>query len=168
MTQVATDLMEKIVSLAKRRGIIFPSSEIYGGLGSTWDYGPLGVLLKNNVKRAWWRSVVQQRTDMVGMDAAILMHPQAWVASGHVETFHDPLVDDKQTKQRFRADHLIGQMLDEYRETGASSLVKKGHEGFLPAFVAWVEAHSVEALLKDRPRCQEVFSHMVSPAGGEL
>jgi glycyl-tRNA synthetase len=168
MTQVATDLMEKIVSLAKRRGIIFPSSEIYGGLGSTWDYGPLGVLLKNNVKRAWWRAVVQQRTDMVGMDAAILMHPQAWVASGHVETFHDPLVDDKQTKQRFRADHLIGQMLDEYRETGASNLVKKGHEAFLPEFAAWVEANSVEALLKDKPRCQEVFSHMVSPAGGEL
>lgn len=168
MTQVATDLMEKIVSLAKRRGFVFPSSEIYGGLGSTWDYGPLGVLLKNNVKRAWWRAVVQQRSDMVGMDAAILMHPQAWVASGHVETFHDPLVDDKLTKQRFRADHLVAQMVAEYQATGSSALLKKGHEAFLADLVKWLDDHSVEALLKDKARCSEVFAHMVSPAGGEL
>ncbi|NLY76339.1 MAG: glycine--tRNA ligase [Firmicutes bacterium] len=100
--------MEKIVSLAKRRGFIFQSSEIYGGLNSCWDYGPLGVELKNNVKRAWWRKVVQERDDMVGLDASILMHPKVWEASGHVAGFTDPLVDCKQCKQRFRADHLEG------------------------------------------------------------
>ena len=98
--------MEKIVSLAKRRGFIFPSSEIYGGLNSCWDYGPLGVELKNNVKRAWWRSVVQLREDMVGLDASILMHPKVWEASGHIQNFTDPLVDCKVCRQRFRADQL--------------------------------------------------------------
>jgi glycyl-tRNA synthetase len=105
--QVATT-MDKIVSLAKRRGFIFQSSEIYGGLNSCWDYGPLGVELKNNVKRAWWRKVVQERDDMVGQDASILMHPRVWEASGHVAGFTDPLVDCKSCKQRFRADHLEG------------------------------------------------------------
>jgi len=98
--------MENIVSLCKRRGLIFPSSEIYGGTGSVWDYGPLGVLLKNNVKAAWWREHVQLREDMVGMDAAILMHPRVWEASGHVEVFTDPLVDCLRCKQRFRADQV--------------------------------------------------------------
>lgn len=98
--------MEKLVSLCKRRGFIFQSSEIYGGLSSTWDYGPLGVELKNNVKAAWWQAVVRERDDMVGLDSAILMHPRIWVASGHVSTFADPLVDCKACKQRFRADHL--------------------------------------------------------------
>jgi len=100
--------MERIVSLCKRRGFIFPSSEIYGGTGSVWDYGPLGVLLKNNVKAAWWRSVVQQRDDMVGLDAAILMHPRVWDASGHVSGFSDPLVDCLACKQRFRATDVEG------------------------------------------------------------
>ncbi|HHT49738.1 MAG TPA: glycine--tRNA ligase [Firmicutes bacterium] len=98
--------MEKIVSLAKRRGFIFPSSEIYGGLNSCWDYGPLGVELKNNVKQAWWQRMIRQREDMVGQDASILMHPRVWEASGHLAGFTDPLVDCKECKQRFRADHL--------------------------------------------------------------
>ncbi len=98
--------MEKIVSLAKRRGIIFQSSEVYGGLNGAWDYGPVGVELKRNVKDAWWRSVVRDRDDMVGLDAAILMHPRVWEASGHVEGFTDPLVDCRFCKGRFRADHL--------------------------------------------------------------
>ena len=102
----ATTTMEKIVSLAKRRGFIFPSSEIYGGLNSCWDYGPLGVELKNNVKRAWWKINVQERDDLVGLDAGILMHPRVWEASGHLKGFTDPLVDCKNCKQRFRADHL--------------------------------------------------------------
>lgn len=105
-TPTATTTMEKIVSLAKRRGFIFQSSEIYGGLNSCWDYGPLGVELKNNVKRAWWRRMVQERDDMVGQDASILMHPRVWEASGHLEGFTDPLVDCKKCRQRFRADHL--------------------------------------------------------------
>src|SRR6476659_3431864 len=86
------DVMERVVNLSKRRGLVFPSSEIYGGFRSTWDYGPLGVLLKRNVKDAWWRSMVQLRDDIVGLDAAILMAPKVWEASGHVGTFTDPLV----------------------------------------------------------------------------
>jgi glycyl-tRNA synthetase len=100
--------MDKIVSLCKRRGFVFPGSEIYGGFGNTWDYGPLGSLLKNNVKAAWIKSVVQERDDMVLIDAAILMHPQVWRASGHLESFTDPLVDCKACRQRFRADQLPG------------------------------------------------------------
>lgn len=99
--------MEKIVSLAKRRGFIFPSSEIYGGIASGYDYGPLGVELKNNLKRLWWSTMVQEREDVVGLDAAIIMHPKVWEASGHVESFTDPLVDCKSCKRRFRADHIV-------------------------------------------------------------
>jgi glycyl-tRNA synthetase len=100
------DLMERVVNLCKRRGLVFPSSEIYGGFRSTWDYGPVGVLLKRNVKDAWWRSMVQCRDDIVGLDAAILMAPRVWEASGHVTTFHDPLIECKQCHQRIRADDL--------------------------------------------------------------
>jgi len=100
-------LMDKIVSLAKRRGFIFPSSEIYGGLNSCYDYGPLGVELKNNVKKAWWKAMVQRQPDIVGLDASILMHPKVWEASGHIQSFTDPLVDCKKCKKRFRADHLL-------------------------------------------------------------
>jgi len=99
--------MEKIVSLAKRRGFIFANSEIYGGIGSTWDYGPLGVELKNNVKRAWWKAVVYDRDDMEGLDAAIIMNRLVWRYSGHEATFSDPLVDCKECKTRSRADHLV-------------------------------------------------------------
>jgi glycyl-tRNA synthetase len=95
-----------LVSLCKRRGFIFQSSEIYGGIGSTWDYGPLGVELKNNVKRAWWRDNVHRRPDMVGLDAAILMHPMVWKASGHLDHFTDPMVDCKACQHRFRADKI--------------------------------------------------------------
>jgi len=98
------NVMDKIVSLAKRRGYVFQSSEIYGGLGSVWDYGPLGVELKRNLKERWWRSMIYERDDIEGVDAAILMHPKVWEASGHVAGFTDPLVDCKQCKNRFRAD----------------------------------------------------------------
>ena len=99
--------MEKIVSLCKGRGFIFSGSEIYGGLANTWDYGPLGVELKNNVKKAWWKKFVQENPYNVGLDAAILMNPQVWVASGHVGGFSDPLMDCKECKERFRADKVI-------------------------------------------------------------
>src|SRR2546427_33518 len=98
------NVMDKVVSLAKRRGFVFQSSEIYGGLGSVWDYGPLGVELKKNIKERWWRSMVHDREDIEGLDAAILMHPKVWEASGHVSGFSDPLVDCKHCKNRFRAD----------------------------------------------------------------
>jgi glycyl-tRNA synthetase len=100
--------MEVIVSLAKRRGFVFPSSEIYGGMGGFWDYGPLGVELKNNIKAAWWRSMVQLRDDIVGIDAAIVMNPRVWEVSGHVGGFSDPMVDCRNCKLRFRADDLKG------------------------------------------------------------
>jgi len=100
------NLMDKIVSLCKRRGFIFQSSEIYGGLSNSWDYGPYGVELKNNVKRAWWQSCVYARDDIFGMDAAILMHPKTWEASGHIKSFADLLVDCKKCKKRFRADQI--------------------------------------------------------------
>ncbi len=99
--------METFVSLCKRRGFVFQSSEIYGGIGGFWDYGPLGVELKNNIKAAWWKATVQMRDDVVGLDAAIVMNPRAWVASGHVDTFADPMVDCKSCKRRFRADELL-------------------------------------------------------------
>jgi glycyl-tRNA synthetase len=101
--------MEKIVSLCKRRGFIFPSSEVYGGLGSCWDYGPLGVELKRNVKEAWWQSMVRDRDDVVGLDAAIMMHPRVWEASGHVSGFSDPLVECKNCHSRFKATDITGQ-----------------------------------------------------------
>jgi glycyl-tRNA synthetase len=100
--------MEKLVSLCRRRGFIFPSSEIYGGLSSCWDYGPLGVELKQNIKQAWWRAAVQERDDMVGLDASILMHPQVWASSGHLEGFTDPLVECKNCHLRWKADDLAG------------------------------------------------------------
>ena len=98
--------MEEIVALCKRRGFVFPSSEIYGGLGSTYDYGHYGVLLKNNVKGEWWRAMLQERDDIVALDSAILQHPRVWEASGHLEGFTDPLVDCRTCKLRFRADKL--------------------------------------------------------------
>jgi len=100
-------LMNKIVSLAKRRGFVYPGSEIYGGLANSWDYGPLGVELKNNIKNAWWQKFVHQRDDMVGLDAALIMNPRVWEASGHLATFSDPLVECKKCHERFRGDQLI-------------------------------------------------------------
>ena len=105
--------MEKVVNLCKRRGFIFPSSEIYGGIGSTWDYGPVGVELKRNVKEAWWKAVVTGRNDTVGLDASILMHPRVWEASGHVAGFSDPLVECKSCHHRFREDHVEGKACPE-------------------------------------------------------
>lgn len=114
MTTMAVEkTMEKIVSLSKSRGFVFPGSEVYGGLANTWDYGPLGVELKNNVKKAWWKKFVQESPYNVGLDAAILMNPQTWVASGHVGGFSDPLIDCKKCKSRFRADKIIEDFIKE-------------------------------------------------------
>jgi glycyl-tRNA synthetase len=163
----APDLMDKIVSLCKRRGFIFQSSEIYGGLASTWDYGPIGVLLKNNVKQAWWRSVVQERDDMVGLDAAILMHPETWKASGHLDTFHDPLVDCKSCKQRFRADHLIEAIAKAHQKgESTAKLVRKGAESFPAELVERLAKGSIEELLKDPEAVRWALGHMVCPNCG--
>jgi glycyl-tRNA synthetase len=145
------DLMEAVTSLAKRRGIVFQSSEIYGGLRSSWDYGPLGVELKRNVKNAWWRSMVQLRDDVVGLDAAIIMSPRVWEASGHVEVFTDPLVECRNCHQRFRADHLPGfhapQSGHEADEstvdlaTGSPKCPNCGHD-------EWTEPHNFNLMFK--------------------
>lgn len=116
--------MDKIVSLAKSRGFIFPGSEVYGGLANTWDYGPLGVELKNNVKKAWWKKFIQQNPYNVGLDSAILMNPQVWVASGHVGGFNDPLMDCKKCKSRYRADKLI----EDYAAKGDEEIIVDGWE----------------------------------------
>lgn len=102
-----TNSIDNIISLCKRRGFIFPGSEIYGGLANSWDYGPLGAQLRKNIKDFWWKNFVETREDMVGFDGAILMNPRVWEASGHVATFHDPLVEDIVTHKRYRADHLL-------------------------------------------------------------
>lgn len=105
--ETKNERMEAIVSLAKRRGFIYQGSEVYGGLSGTWDYGPLGVTLKRNIMNLWWKMFVESRDDMYGVDAAILMNQKVWQASGHVDTFTDPLVEDLETNQRYRADHLV-------------------------------------------------------------
>src|SRR5438105_2710422 len=146
--------MEKLVSLCKRRGFIFPSSEIYGGINGFWDYGPLGVELKRNIKDAWWHDNVHARDDMVGLDCSIIMNPKVWEASGHVGGFSDPMVDCRACKARFRADQLISRLVvlvkedgeekefqfsglgsvEEVRESTSKKLEKvlRGHPGFLP------------------------------------
>ncbi|WP_432409293.1 glycine--tRNA ligase [Wukongibacter sp. M2B1] len=116
MAKKERSTMDKVVSLSKSRGFIFSGSEIYGGLANTWDYGPLGVELKNNVKRAWWKKFIQESPYNVGLDAAILMNPETWVASGHVGGFNDPLMDCKKCRARFRADKLIEDNLAENNE----------------------------------------------------
>jgi len=117
------NLMDALVSLCKRRGFIFPSSDIYGGLNGFFDYGPLGVEMKNNVKAAWWRDFVQRRDDMVGLDSSIIHHPTTWKASGHVDNFTDPLVDCKASKQRYRADQLFFAAVVVEGEVGAGQQV---------------------------------------------
>jgi len=112
------NILEKVVSLCKRRGFVYPGSEIYGGLAGFYDYGPLGVELKNSIKRAWWWEMVEGRDDVVGIDGAIITHPRVWEASGHVEGFTDPLVDCKKCRKRFRADQLVEEL--ELKETGAA------------------------------------------------
>src|SRR6266496_3964970 len=117
----SNELMEKIVSLCKRRGFIFQSSEIYGGLNGFWDYGPLGAELKRNIKELWWRSMTQMRDDVVGLEATIIMHPRIWEASGHTSTFSDPMVDCLLTKKRFRADQIEPQSGLAYHYSGAKA-----------------------------------------------
>ncbi len=101
------NLFEKVTALAKRRGFIFPSSDIYGGLANTWDFGPVGTLLKNNIRDLWWKKFVLDRDDMVGIDASIFLSPKVWEASGHVANFTDAMIDCKNCRFRTRADHLL-------------------------------------------------------------
>ena len=132
-------ILEILTSLSKQRGFVFQSSEIYGGLGSTWDYGPLGVELKRNIKNLWWQDMITSRNNVVGMDASILMHPKVWEASGHVENFHDPLVDNKISKKRYRLDHLLEDQTKDVIDSILSKLnIKQGSnsEATIQAIVA--------------------------------
>jgi glycyl-tRNA synthetase len=155
--------MDRIVNLAKRRGFVFPSSEIYGGFRSTWDYGPLGVLLKRNVKEAWWRAMVQYRDDIVGLDAAILMAPKVWEASGHVATFSDPLVDCRNCKERFRADQLPDSgacpncgAKDSFTEARQFNLMLKTYVGPVEddASIAWLRPETAQGIFVNFPQVQ--------------
>lgn len=110
---VDTNVMEKVVALAKRRGFVFPTSEIYGGLSNSYDYGPVGAELLRNIRNIWWKEFINNRDDMVGLDTQIILHPETWVASGHVGGFSDPLVEDVVTHKRYRADHLVEKLLDD-------------------------------------------------------
>ncbi len=130
--------MDKIVALCKTRGFVFPGSEIYGGLANSWDYGPLGVEMKNNVKRAWWKKFVQENPYNVGLDSAILMNPEVWVASGHVATFNDPLIDCKACKMRHRADKLVE---DYVKENNISDVNVEAMDG--EALLAYIREHNV-------------------------
>ncbi len=130
--------MDKIVALCKTRGFVFPGSEIYGGLANSWDYGPLGVELKNNVKRAWWKKFVQENPYNVGLDAAILMNPEVWVASGHVATFNDPLIDCKACKMRHRADKLVEQFVHDNNITDVNVEAMDGE-----ALLAYIRENNV-------------------------
>ncbi len=140
MSGKRSEIMDKLTSLAKQRGFIFQSSEIYGGLGSTWDYGHLGVELKRNIKNRWWRDIVTARQDVVGMDAAILMHPKVWEASGHVEKFHDLMVANRNNKKRYRLDHLL--------EAQETDVVSGLHEAVLgTALEGEADTHAITAIV---------------------
>jgi len=134
-----SDRMDTIVSLAKRRGLVFPSSEIYGGLRASWDYGPLGVELKNNVKRQWWKAVVQSRDDVVGLDSCVILAREVWETSGHVQAFVDPLVECTSCHKRFRADHLEEQSGKALADLACPSCGNRG---------TWTEPRMFNGLLK--------------------
>lgn len=133
--------LDKIVSLAKRRGFVYPTSEIYGGLANTYDYGPLGVELLNAIKALWWQTFVTNRDDMVGLDSAILQHPQTWVASGHVASFTDPLVEDKVTHKRYRADHLV----EAWAKNHPDTLKKAIEEHSTQDFASVIQEHRIKS-----------------------
>ena len=145
--------MENIVSLCKRRGFIFPSSGIYGGISGCWDFGPLGVELKRNLKDDWWYCFVQQRDDIVGLDASIIMHPEVWVASGHVEQFHEMLVDCKECRHRFREDHLDG---DRCPDCGGELTEPKAFNSMLRTRLGVSDESAIETYLRPET-CQSIF-----------
>ncbi|MEX0594479.1 MAG: glycine--tRNA ligase, partial [Patescibacteria group bacterium] len=145
--------MEEFVSWAKRRGIIWPASEIYGGLGSTYDYGPVGVEMKNRLKAHWWRTMVHERNDIVGLDSAIILNPKVWESSGHLENFSDPLVEDLKTHKRYRADELKDPTKSP--EGNPVSEVKQFNTMF-KTFVGPVEEDAATAYLRPET-CQGIF-----------
>jgi glycyl-tRNA synthetase len=149
------DTMEKLVALCLNRGFIYPSSEIYGGINGFWDYGPLGCEMRNNIKAAWWQRMVRVRNDMVGLDSSIIANPETWVASGHVENFHDPMVDCRRCKRRFRADQVDSRCSD--AEDGAHDLTEpKQFNLMLKTRIGASEDSAIEAYLRAET-CQSIF-----------
>lgn len=166
MSKEAEKGLAKIVSLSKRRGFVFQGSEIYGGLANTWDYGPLGAELKRNVKDIWWKKLVHERDDVVGLDAAILMHPRVWEASGHVAGFNDALVDCKECKSRFRADHLIEDALNMHVEGKSvremNDIIQQGNiKCPTCGNIAWTEARVFNLMFKTHQGVTEDSSSLV-------
>jgi len=149
-------ILEKIIALTKRRGFVYPSSEIYGGYASVYDYGPRGVELKNNIKKAWWREMVHQRTDVVGLDSAIFMHPKTWEASGHVEGFTDPLVECKKCHHRFRADHLKEQGQTVCPDCGGELTEEKNFNLLVEAKMGVTDEAKSKAYLRGET-CQGIY-----------
>ncbi len=141
--------LDTIVSLCKRRGFIFPSSEIYGGLGAAYDYGPLGVELKQNVRDSWWKAMVYRHDNITGVDASILMHSGVWKASGHVDAFHDPLIDDRQSKRRYKADQLIEGHIERLRTKGRNTRADQVHERLIAALYAENLPAALHAIIMD-------------------
>jgi glycyl-tRNA synthetase len=148
--------LEKIIALAKRRGFVYPSSEIYGGYASVYDYGPRGVELKNNLKKAWWKEMVQQRQDIVGLDSAIFMHPKTWEASGHVEGFTDPLVECKKCHHRFRSDHLEEQGKTNCPDCGGDLTEEKNFNLLVEAKLGVTDEAKSKAYLRGET-CQGIY-----------
>jgi glycyl-tRNA synthetase len=144
-------LMEKLVSLSKRRGFVFQSSEIYGGLASCWDFGPLGVELKRNIKDAWWNAMTKSHENIVGLDAAIMMNPKVWEASGHVASFSDPMIDDKTSKIRYRADHLVEGYIRSLKNKGKAEEAERVYADFQTALnTAPVTKSLYELIIKEK------------------
>ncbi len=161
-------MMDDIVSLAKRRGFIFQSSEIYGGINGFWDFGPLGVELRNNVKRFWWRAMVDLRDDVVGVDTSIIAHPETWRASGHVNSFSDPMVDCKTCKGRFRADHIeSSQCLQKPsknpHQCGGELTEARAFNLMFHTFVGANQDSASEAFLRPET-CQSIFTQFKNVA----
>lgn len=138
------DLMEKIVALCKRRGFVYPTSEIYGGLANSYDYGPMGAELLRNIRNLWWKYFIQDREDVVGLDSQILLHPQTWVASGHVASFADPMVEDKKTHRRFRADHLIESWIKNHPSERQAELIIENLT--LEELAEFIKSHKVTSV----------------------
>jgi glycyl-tRNA synthetase len=149
--------MDKLVALCTNRGFIYPSSEIYGGINGFWDYGPLGVELRNNVKAAWWQSTVRERSDIVGLDSSIIANPETWVASGHVANFHDPMVDCRACKKRFRADQIDEEDACAVSADGAHDLTEpRQFNLMLKTHIGATEGSSAVAYLRAET-CQSIF-----------
>lgn len=152
MAKEKNDKMEKIISLCKRRGFVFPASEIYGGLANSYSYGPYGVELKNNIKKLWWKKFVQERLDVVGIDGPIILHPKAWEASGHTSGFNDAMVDCKSCKFRFRADHLVKELTGKDMEGQLEEMTRVLQEEKLKCPKCgksdWTEARNINMMFK--------------------